>query len=118
MNFLKETINKIESNGQTVENIIFIGSRESGHSCTWGQFVELANFDYNNGFGGQEIPSDLMIAFADGAMMTRGEYDGSEWWDYIEPFKMPKEQKPIKTLQSHQYWVNIADIQKEAEECK
>ena len=87
MNFLKETIDEIESNGQTVENIIFIGSRESGHSCTWEQFLELANFDYDDGFGGQEIPSDLMIAFADGSMMTRVEYDGSAWWDYIGPFK-------------------------------
>ena len=118
MNFLEETIDKIEAKGQTVENIVFIGSRGSGHSCTWGQFVELANFNYDDGFGGQEIPSDLMIAFSDGAMMTRGEYDGSEWWDYIETFKMPKEQKPIKTLQSKHYWVDIADIQEEAEECK
>lgn len=118
MNLLIETIDAIEANGQKVENIIFIGSRESGHSCTWEEFVELADFKYNSGFGGAEIPSDLMIAFADGGMMTRGEYDGSEWWDYIEPFKMPAEKKPIRTLQSKHYWVNIADIQEKIEECK
>lgn len=110
MNFLKETIDEIEVRGQTVENIIFIGSRNSGHSCTWEEFVELANFDYDDGFGGAEIPSDLMIAFSDGAMMTRGEYDGSEWWDYIVPFKMPDVLREITTIKSNKHWVSLKDI--------
>lgn len=110
MNFLKETIDEIEVRGQTVENIIFIGSRNSGHSCQWEQFLELANFNYDDGFGGQEIPIDLMIAFSDGAMMTRGEYDGSEWWDYIVPFKMPDVLREITTIKSNKHWVSLKDI--------
>jgi hypothetical protein len=38
------------------------------------------DFEYNNGYGTQELFGT--VVFADGTWLTRGEYDGSEWWDY------------------------------------
>lgn len=42
--------------------------------------LPLLDFDYNAGYGGQELFGT--IVFTDNTWMTRGEYDGSEWWDY------------------------------------
>lgn len=42
------------------------------------EFYEKMNFEYDNGFGMQLVEGT--IVFADGTWLTRGEYDGSEWW--------------------------------------
>lgn len=117
MNFLKETIGDIETAGKTPEQIIFIGSEESGHECTWQEFLQLADFDYDAGFGAQEVATDLIIVFEDGSKMWRHEYDGSERWDYSTPFARPAEKKPINRLQvkSDQVgWRDLADVQFDA----
>lgn len=39
---------------------------------------------YDDGYGGQELFGD--VVFKDGTWLSRGEYDGSEWWHYnIKP---------------------------------
>jgi len=45
-------------------------------------FKDFMNFEYNNGFGGQELYGTIW--FKDGTWCTRGEYDGSEWWEHHE----------------------------------
>lgn len=110
MNFLDETKKQLTALGKKPEDIIFIGSVYSGHSCSWEEFLSLANFTYDNSFGGQIIPSDLVIAFSDGSWLSRGEYDGSEWWDYNVPFVVPAETKPINTLQSDTYWITLEQV--------
>lgn len=113
MNLLQETIEDIEASGHTVDDIIFIGSETSGHSCTWDEYTKLANIEYDEEYGGQEIASDLKIVFKDGADMTRGEYDGSEWWQYSRPFVMPTELKPIKCLCGGNGWNSLSDLNKD-----
>ena len=98
MNLLQETVEWIEQSGHKPEQIIFIGSEKTGHACTWDEFTKLANRDYDSGFGAQNVASDLIIVFSDGMKMWRVEYDGSEWWEYSTPFKMPEETKPIERL--------------------
>ena len=98
MNLLKETIDDIKNSGHKIKDISFIGSESSGHQCTWKKFTALADKNYDSGFGAQKVASDLMIAFIDGSTMVRGEYDGSESWDYSVPFTMPKDNKKIKSL--------------------
>ena len=34
------------------------------------------------GYGASAIATDLIVYFKDNTYMTRGEYDGSEWWEY------------------------------------
>lgn len=110
MNLLKETIENIKDSGHKIEDIIFIGSEDSGHCCTWDQFKELADIEYDNGYGGQEIARDLIIVFSDGSRMWRNEYDGSEWWEYLAPFKMPKNNEKIKTLCNDHFWWSLAEM--------
>ena len=45
--------------------------------------IEDLDFEYNDGFGGQEL--DGLVLFRDKTWLERGEYDGSEWWDYKKP---------------------------------
>ena len=114
MNLLKETIEDIASAGKTPEQIVFIGSEQSGHQCTWQEFQTLANIDYDSSFGAQEVASDLIIVFNDGSKMWRHEYDGSENWDYSTPFVAPAEVKPIVRLTvkpGHIGWETLADAQ-------
>ena len=93
MNFLQETIEAIEEAGREPGDISFIG--DSGHRSTWAEFTIVANFNYDNGFGGQEIVESLVIVFADGTWLSRGEYDGSEWWNYNQCPACPRDPVPI-----------------------
>jgi hypothetical protein len=102
MNLLQETIESIKDSGHSPSDIMYIGSRD-GYSCTWEEFQTLANREYDDGFGGAEVADNLEIIFTDGSGMTRGEYDGSEWWQYSKPFIMPKETKPITSLFPNDY---------------
>lgn len=52
------------------------------------KFLEtLASINYDNGYGSQELFGT--IVFKDGTWLERGEYDGSEWWEYR---KLPTEE--------------------------
>jgi hypothetical protein len=98
MNLLTETIEAINASGHKPSDIVFIGSEESGHSCSWARFKVLANREYHEGYGSQKVAKDLIIVFSDGVQMTRAEYDGSEWWNYQTPFKKPAQTQPIGSL--------------------
>lgn len=101
VNFLDETKEKLEENHRKPEEIIFIGidgGKRNGESCSWTEFVIMANFKYDSGYGGNVINLHLVIHFDDGAVMRRVEYDGSEWWDYYSAFVLPKEKKSLLFL--------------------
>lgn len=85
MNFLKETIEAIQKSGHKFENVMFIGSSDGKYRMNWDKFTQKANFEYDNSWGAQKIAVDLIIYFKDKSYITRGEYDGSEWWEYNEP---------------------------------
>ena len=108
-NLLKETLKSLDNNNKKPTDIIFIGA-VSGYSCTWKEFVILADKEYDRSFGSTEVAEDLIIVFTDGSRLVRGEYDGSEWWEYIDNFKMPKELKPIKSLFQFNYEGLLAGI--------
>jgi len=38
------------------------------------------DFEYDEGYGGQELFGNVW--YTDGTWSERGEYDGSEWWEY------------------------------------
>ena len=52
------------------------------------KFFELLDFDYENGFGRQHI--DGTVWLADGSWLERGEYDGSEWWEWKRSPDIPE----------------------------
>lgn len=54
----------------------------------YNSFVESLDFEYDSGYGGQELFG--CIWFKDGTWADRGEYDGSEWWQHHECPVVPK----------------------------
>ena len=111
MNLLIETVEATLASGHAPDDIVFIGSEESGHSCTWAEFAVIADIEYDDGHGAQEVSSDLIIVFSDKATMWRHEYDGAEWWEYSKPFHMPDQTKPIKHLAGGM-WATLAELNK------
>ena len=85
MNLLEETIKRLQDNSVTEADVLWVGNNEV--FTTWDNFVNIANVDYDNGYGRQEIATDLVIVGKDW-WLERHEYDGSEWWEF--------KQSPIK----------------------
>lgn len=52
-------------------------------------FLESMDFEYDNGYGIQELHG--VVWLEDGTWLTRGEYDGSEWWVHNVIPEIPKE---------------------------
>lgn len=109
INLLSETKRAINDSGHGPSDIIFIGSEESGHSCSWKEFLKLADVEYDNGYGSPWVATDLIIVFSDGQKMWRGEYDGSEWWEHSKPFVRPDRALKITALGAG-LWKNLAEI--------
>ena len=53
------------------------------------KFLSQIDFDYDSGYGGQELYGTAW--WLDGSWWTRGEYDGSEWWERHYLPIVPKE---------------------------
>lgn len=98
VNLLEQTIAAVENAGKTPADIVFIGTLSPAESCSWEDFKLLADFEYDNGYGGAEISTGLIIVFSDGSRLFRGEYDGSEWWNFMPKFKKPRNTAPLKDL--------------------
>jgi hypothetical protein len=50
-------------------------------------FLKSLDSDYDSGYGGQELAGCVWLE--NGAWLERGEYDGSEWWDYKSTPQIP-----------------------------
>lgn len=117
INFLHETMSDIAQAGKNYQGSIrFIGSADGVWGCTWEEFTKLADFEYDPSYGAAEIPQDFIIVFDDGSYMERGEYDGSEWWNYHTTPAVPTTYKTIKHLDRRGSWSTVAEDQKEEED--
>ena len=47
-------------------------------------FMSFLDREYDEGYGLQELFG--FVAFRDGSILKRGEYDGSEWWEIHVPY--------------------------------
>lgn len=52
------------------------------------EILPLLDFAYDSGFGSQDLYGTIW--FADGSWATRGEYDGSGWWEHHTPPALPE----------------------------
>ena len=77
-NLLTETMEILADHGKTPSDVRWVGGGE--HCSTWDDFAAIASFDYDNGFGGAEISPIVVVG--DDWWLERGEYDGSEWWEF------------------------------------
>jgi len=46
----------------------------------YNEFLNSLDFEYDSGYGGQELYGTVWLE--DGTWLSRGEYDGSEWWEH------------------------------------
>ena len=100
-NLLSETIERLADVGKTLDDIQYIVA--NGHEITVGNFIALAkDFNYDEGFGHQYVPDDLTIVGADW-WFVRGEYDGSEWWDYQTKPKRPDKTRHIAAIDGEEF---------------
>ena len=115
-NLLQETLEAIALADMTPEDVVFIGSLISGHSCSWEEFTALADREYDAGYGRQEVAEDLTIVFRGGARLERREYDGSEWWELVRVTKT-LEAKPLKTIFVGEKggWCTLAELNEREE---
>lgn len=85
-NLLNETIDILVWNNHHPRDVRFVST--SNASCTWEEFVKLADREYDNGYGGTEVAEDLVVV-GKNWWLERHEYDGSEWWEHKTMPKQP-----------------------------
>jgi len=91
-NLLKETIRTLEENSKSEKDVLWVGTDE--WFTSWGKFKELSDFEYDDGFGGEQINLKLKIVGED-FWLERHEYDGSEWWEFKSLPQKPNTFKEI-----------------------
>lgn len=107
MNLYQETLNVLEYNEKTFDDVLVICGED--FTISKENFIEVAKVtEYHNGYGGQEVAKDLKI-LGNGFIMIRGEYDGSEWWDYIDSVSIPTQEITITKLAGG-CWDTLAEI--------
>ena len=115
-NLWEETIKIIEHYDKTWDDVQIIYGEK--FQITKDNFEKVAKeTNYDSGYGSQKIAKDLVI-IGTGFAMSRKEYDGSEWWNFLYTgFDIPKEFKEIKHLGGG-YWDNLSELNKEKKELK
>ena len=97
MNLLQETLEILEQHGYTFDDVIAIYGDK--FQITKENFINLADIEYNDGYGSTKVACDLRILGND-FIIHRAEYDGSEWWqfEYTSIDKIPQQTKKIQAL--------------------
>jgi hypothetical protein len=90
-----ETAGMLTESGKTAADVRFVIFGKGPFYCSWEEFAAAANFEYDSGFGSNEVDGNLKIV-GDDWWLERGEYDGSEWWEFKTlPTKPEKHRAPI-----------------------
>jgi hypothetical protein len=83
-NLLEETLECLADNKLSPSDVLWVGMLDGAKSvaATWAEFEPIAaGVNYDSGYGCNEIPEGLVVVGSDW-WLSRGEYDGSEWWDF------------------------------------
>ncbi len=92
MTLLNETTEFLLQSGKTGSDVRFVRTKDQ---CgTWEEFTKIADFDYDNGYGGNKISTSLRIV-GDNWWLERCEYDGIEWWEFKTLPVQPVEVSPL-----------------------
>jgi len=109
MNLLRETIDIIEENGKTYKDVRWVGSND--FCFTWDEFAAVASVEYDEGYGAPNVAEDLVIV-GDDWWLERGEYDGSEWWEYkTTPRRPSRRMSPSSLIANDIGWEKLIDIE-------
>jgi hypothetical protein len=75
---------------EATKNIINL--KEGYSKKEYEEFLNRLDFEYDNGYGGQELYGIVWL-MEENTWLERGEYDGSEWWEYNKCPKIPERLK-------------------------
>lgn len=87
VNLKSETIEQLKDNGKTPDDVRWVGGATAKYEnptslrMTWDTFAKHADFDYDTGYGGEQVNLNLLVV-GDDWWLERHEYDGSEWWEF------------------------------------
>lgn len=98
INLLQETLNILANHDIAESEVLWVGTPSA--KITWDNFKAIANFEYDNGYGGEEINTNLFVVGYDW-WLERHEYDGSEWWEFKQ---LPVEPEFGKVNLKYSYW--------------
>ncbi len=104
---LEETRKELEQHDKTFNDVIFIGDNGRHTKMSVDKFIEYANIEYNNGYGIEEINTDLILVGKD-FWLERHSYDGSEWWEYKSIPDISKFEDGIVYILENQKWRNFS----------
>lgn len=99
-NLKNETLKILQENGKSVDDVEWVGGDHFAISKE--QFWKLADREYDDGYGSQEVAVDLKIVGNDW-WLERHEDDGLEWWEFKTLPTKPKETKVVKRVIGR-YW--------------
>lgn len=100
-NLLKETMKILDDYKKDFyQDVLWIGTCCGSYEMTKEDFLVEADFAYNNGYGGAEIFEALVIVGEDW-WLSRGEYDGSEWWDFNKKPTLEKTPEKLNSLKAY-----------------
>lgn len=101
MNLKTETLEVLKLYLKTPEDIRWIGTKNEKIDTE--TFWQLADTEYDESFGAQEVAADLIIV-GDDWWLERNSYDGLECWTYNTIPKLPvRKMVDINCLTVRQY---------------
>ena len=92
INLKDETLEVLNRYNKTWDDVEWLGNNDK--IIDKDKFLILADREYDNGYGGNEVSLNLVVVGKD-FWLERHEYDGSEWWEFKQ---LPK--KPISMLEN------------------
>lgn len=94
-NLLNETKEQLSHYGKNLKDIVWVGSEENYFTVE--EFINVANTDYDSGYGAQEVARNLIIVGKD-FWLERQEYAGSEAWSYRTAPTKPENKMILQAL--------------------
>ena len=95
-NLWEETIGVLKEHDKTFDDVRFIQGDD--FKITKENFEQVAKkTKYDSGFGAADVATDLVVV-GKNWWLERGEYDGSEWWNYKESPEQVNEVREISHL--------------------
>ena len=111
INLFEETCEDFKAHGVEWEDVVWIGGND--FEIPLRDFIKLAKeTNYDDDYGKQFVASDLTIITTLGRFV-RAEYDGLEWWKFIENKVPYRKYYDVTSLVSKEGWQTLAQIYEE-----
>jgi hypothetical protein len=108
-NLLGETLTFLAAVGKSPRDVLWVGSEDGRYALSWEEFAQIADVEYDPGYGAQKIAVDLVVV-GDGWWLERWEYDGAEGWSFKEcPVRQP-DAEPFRAVKGD-LWPRLAWLQ-------